>query len=111
MNIDKELVGASTGILILRIISERPSYGYEIVKSVNSAAGGAFTWQEGTVYPVLRKLEAEGLLDSAWEESENGRRRKYYYITHPGREALREGAAQWQTFYRIVARPMEAFNG
>ncbi|GAI48036.1 unnamed protein product [marine sediment metagenome] len=62
MNINKELVGASTGILILKVLAKNPNYGYEIVKQVNEASGDFFTWQEGTIYPALRKLEKKGLL-------------------------------------------------
>jgi len=108
MNIQKELVGASTGLLILKVIANRSNYGYEIVRLVNEAADDFFTWQEGTIYPALRKLEKEGLLTSRWEEADNKRRRKYYYITRQGREALRDATAEWKGFYQLVLKPAEA---
>src|SRR3954447_11078437 len=58
----KELVGASTTVLILGVLARQPSYGYEIVKSVNDQAKGLFTWLEGTIYPVLHKLEKDSLI-------------------------------------------------
>ena len=94
MNINKELVGASTWLVILKVLAQKPNYGYEIVKSVNEAADNFYVWQEGTIYPVLRKLEKDGLLRSQWEEADNGRKRKYYYITAKGREAIAEGSAE-----------------
>lgn len=107
MNINKELVGASTSILILKVLSHRPNYGYEIVRQVNEAAEGFFTWQEGTVYPALRKLEKEGLLRSQWEEAENGRSRKYYYITEQGHETIKEGTKEWESFSQLVLKTAE----
>ena len=101
---NKELVGASTVVLILGVLRRESSYGYDIVRQVNEQAGGAFTWQEGTVYPVLHKLERDGFIRSRWQEADSGRRRKYYAITPSGRTALDEGAEQWQLFYQMVAR-------
>ncbi len=81
----------------------------KIVKRVNKAADNYFVWQEGTIYPALRKLEKDGLLRSQWEHIEKGRKRKYYYITSKGREAISEGAKKWQGFYQIVMRTAEAY--
>jgi len=107
MNINKELVGASTGLLILSVLAEKSDYGYEIVKSVNKAAENFYTWQEGTIYPLLRKLEKDGLLRSQWETADNGRGRKYYYITARGREAITEGTTEWNGFYQLIMRTAE----
>ena len=99
----KELVGASTGALILGVLKRGPSYGYEIVRQINEEAGGAFTWQEGTIYPVLHKLEQQGLVRCRWQDSPAGRKRKYYIITAKGRDALSDTAQQWDLFHRLVA--------
>ncbi|MBN1291765.1 MAG: PadR family transcriptional regulator [Candidatus Latescibacteria bacterium] len=107
MNINKELVGASTGLLILKVLSHRPNYGYEIVRQVNEAADNFFTWQEGTIYPALRKLEKDGLLKSQWENADGNRERKYYYITAQGREAIKEGTKQWKGFAQLVLQTAE----
>jgi PadR family transcriptional regulator, regulatory protein PadR len=111
MNKNKELVGASTALIVLGVLARRSSYGYEIVKRVNEEADGVFTWQEGTVYPVLHKLEKDGYVRSQWQEAETGRRRKYYLITAKGRECLTEGAREWQGFHGLVLRLAEAPNG
>ena len=100
----KELVGASTSVLILGVLGREPSYGYQIVKRINEEAEGLFTWQEGTVYPLLHKLEKEGLVRSQWQEAESGRERKYYYITPKGRGVLREDTEQWRDFNALVRR-------
>lgn len=110
-NVNKELMGASTAVLILGILAKSPSYGYEIVKRANDESEDLFVWQEGTIYPVLHKLEKDGLVHSRWEESESGRKRKYYYITFRGRERLRESALAWKGFYRVVLKLAETPNG
>lgn len=110
MNIKKELAGASTSMIILSVLVRGSNYGYEIVKRANESSGDLFTWQEGTVYPVLRKLEKEGLLTSDWQETEVGRKRKYYCITTAGREALAVGRKEWKGFYQLITNTMEASN-
>ena len=111
MKTDKELIGASTSILVLGILAKDPSYGYEVVKRVNQEAENLFEWQEGTIYPVLHKLEKEGLLRTEWQEANTGRRRKYYYITDQGREALQSQSAQWQSFNSLLHRVVEMPHG
>ena len=107
MKINKELVGASTGLLILGVVAESPSYGYQIVKRINNEAADIFSWHEGTVYPVLHKLEKEGHIRSQWQTAETGRKRKYYYITKTGREAIADYTRQWSEFHGLVIRMTE----
>jgi PadR family transcriptional regulator, regulatory protein PadR len=111
MNYNKELMGASTSLLVLSVLAKEASYGYRVIKRVNEEADGKFVWQEGTLYPVLHKLEKEGLVRTQWQEAETGRRRKYYYITAKGRDALVERKRQWNDFHVIINRLAEAPNG
>jgi DNA-binding PadR family transcriptional regulator len=104
----KELVGASTSLLILGVLAKAPSYGYQIVRSINDAADGVFQWQEGTIYPVLHKLEKERLVRAQWQESDTGRQRKYYYITAKGRASLSADAKQWNSFHNLVLRMLSS---
>ena len=100
----KELMGASTGLLVLGVLARGPSYGYEIVRTVNDEAKGLLVWQEGTLYPVLHKLEKQGLVRAQWQETESGRERKYYYITAGGRSALRHDIQQWTAVNSLVIK-------
>ncbi len=100
---NKELVGASSALLILGVLRRGESYGYDIVRQINEAAGGIFTWQEGTIYPLLHKLERGRQIQSRWEKGE-GKARKYYSLTPAGRAALRQGAEQWSMFNEVVHR-------
>jgi PadR family transcriptional regulator, regulatory protein PadR len=111
MKTDKDLVGASTSLLVLTVLAREASYGYRIIRSINSEADGIFEWQEGTVYPVLHKLEKEGLVRTQWQQADTGRRRKYYYITAKGRDALGAGIEQWDAFHGLVSRMTEQTDG
>ena len=108
---NKELVGASTGLLVLGVLAKSASYGYEIVKHLNKEGEGVFLWQEGTLYPVLHKLEKAKLVRTQWQQADTGRRRKYYYITAEGREALAERTKEWNAFSQMVLRLGEMHNG
>lgn len=108
----KELIGASTELITLGVIAREPDYGYRILRRVNEAAAGVFTWAEGTLYPVLHKLEKRGLVKATWKEGESGRRRRYYAITAAGRVAMKEQATQWTSMSDIVrAVIMPALGG
>jgi PadR family transcriptional regulator, regulatory protein PadR len=97
MEINKDLVAASATPLVLAILSERESYGYAILKRVRELSGGRLEWSDGMLYPVLHRLERLGYIAGKWQDSESGRRRKYYRITPPGREQLAAERRQWQT--------------
>lgn len=111
MKTDKDLVGASTALLVLTVLAREASYGYRIIRSINEEADGLFTWQEGTVYPVLHKLEKDGLVRTQWQQADTGRRRKYYYITAKGRDSLGAGKEQWDAFHGLVTRMTEQTDG
>ena len=108
---DKELLGASTSLMVLAILGREPLYGYELLKRINAESGGLFNFQEGTLYPILHRLEGDGLLRKQWEESPAGRKRKYYYITAKGRHHLAASASQWQALHAMVSRVLGAEHG
>ena len=93
--LNRELSGASAKPLILSILSSGESYGYAIIQRIEDLSSGAIAWDDSTLYPVLHRLENQGLLVSNWRKAENGRRRKYYSITTKGLEALEGEKAQW----------------
>ncbi len=96
MEIGKDLVAASSTPLVLGILAEGDSYGYAILKRVRELSGGRMEWTDGMLYPVLHRLERLGYVESRWEVSDRGRRRKYYRITERGRQRLVEERRQWQ---------------
>lgn len=84
-------------VLVLSVVQHRPGHGYEIIAALRELSGGEFDLPEGTVYPRLHRLEAQGLLESEWR-SVNDRRRRIYRLTDSGLAALAEGRAEWQRF-------------
>jgi PadR family transcriptional regulator len=102
MDVGKDLVAASATPLVLAILAEGDSYGYAIIKRVTELSGGGLRWTDGMLYPVLHRLERQGLLAARWGETGNGRRRKYYRITREGREQLALQRQQWQVVHETL---------
>jgi PadR family transcriptional regulator PadR len=96
MDMNKDLVAASATPLVLAILTEGDSYGYAIIKRVAELSGGRLRWTDGMLYPVLHRLERQGLVTAKWSAAENGRRRKYYRITKGGRALLATQQQQWR---------------
>lgn len=96
MGISKDLVAASATPLVLSILTEGESYGYAIIKRVADLSGGHLQWTDGMLYPVMHRLEAQGLVAAKWAEADSGRKRKYYRITPKGRAALDAHRREWQ---------------
>ena len=96
MELGKDLVAASATPLVLAILAEGDSYGYAIIKRVADLSGGHLQWTDGMLYPVLHRLERQGLVSAKWGESDSGRKRKYYRLTRLGRAELSAQREQWQ---------------
>jgi len=96
MEINKDLIAASSTPIVLAILAEGDSYGYAILRRVRELSGGRLEWTDGMLYPVLHRLERLGHVEARWEAAESGRRRKYYQITPGGRGHLAEERRQWQ---------------
>lgn len=108
---DTELLKGTLSLLILSLLSRKPMYGYEIAATVHRDTDGAFTWREGSLYPSLHKLEADGFIVGEWEEKETGRKRRYYHITKKGLAALKEKVQSWTDLCRGVNRILEKSDG
>jgi DNA-binding PadR family transcriptional regulator len=115
MEINKDLIAASSTPIVLAILAEGDSYGYAILKRVRELSGGRMEWTDGMLYPVLHRLERLGHIEARWEVAASGRRRKYYRITREGRAQLDEQREQWQAvdatlrgIWRALALPVPA---
>lgn len=95
MAVSKDLVAASATPLVLSILARGESSGYEIIKRVCAISEGKMKWTDGMLYPVLHRLENQGLIRSQWRTSENGRRRKYYRIEQKGAQVLESQKNEW----------------
>ena len=100
----KDLVAASSRPLVLSILAAGESYGYEIIGKVRELSGGRIEWSDGMLYPILHRLEREGLIESEWRQSETGRERKYYSLSVDGRKALRSEREQWLSVHNALCK-------
>lgn len=88
-------------LLVLAVVAAGPCHGYSVIEQLRSRSGEAFDLPEGTVYPVLHRLEGAGLLTSQWTD-ESGRRRRTYHLSEQGRAALIEERSSWEQFTTAV---------
>ena len=91
-------------LCVLQMLRREPSYGYEIVTTLNAL--GPLSAGENTVYPLLRRLRADGLLDTFMRESPNGPPRQYYRLTADGRKQLAALSKEWHAMAAAVAQCM-----
>ena len=102
MDISKDLIAASATPLILAILKNDDSYGYEIIKKIKEASNNKIIWSEGMLYPVLHRLEEKGFIKSYWKRAETGRRRKYYYLKEKGVKELEKHKRQWEVVHSTL---------
>src|SRR5580700_7640238 len=100
----KDMVAASAKPLLLSILAERESYGYEIIQKVRELSGGQIEWSDGMLYPVLHRMERDGLIESEWKEADTGRERKYYHLTAKGRKALGDERQNWLMVHNSLCK-------
>jgi DNA-binding PadR family transcriptional regulator len=105
--IDKDLVAASSRPLVLSILARGESYGYALIQRVRELSGGQVQWSDGMLYPVLHRLEKDGLIESSWRASETGRRRKYYSIRETGQTELARQRKQWLAIHNTLQQLWE----
>jgi PadR family transcriptional regulator PadR len=104
---DRELKRGTLDMVLLRLLSEREMYGYELVTAVEERTGGALEVSGGTMYPVLYRLEQAGHVEPRWVTQERGAARKYYHLTEGGARELERLVAEWRAFARTVERVLD----
>jgi len=100
--VDRELRRGTLDMVILALLRDGDRYGYEIVTELAVRTDGRFELREGTLYPVLYRLEEAGQVASYWQTQERGVPRKYYRITAAGRVALEEQRHEWRSFVSVI---------
>ncbi|HEY9724065.1 MAG TPA: PadR family transcriptional regulator [Oscillatoriaceae cyanobacterium] len=86
----------SLEMCLLSVLAHQARYGFEIVQLLNGAGGLGIT--EGTLYPLLNRLQNEGLIEAFWQESASGPPRKYYRLTPDGEDLLGQMRSEWRRF-------------
>ncbi len=108
MRFEKTLIGGSTALLVLSLLSDGDKYGYEMVLELAKRSSNAFELKEGTLYPLLHALEKDGDVRAYARTAPSGRERRYYALTEKGRRRLREKAAEWRSFSEGVNAVLRA---
>ncbi len=96
-------------MLVLKLVSQQQAYGYDLILRLRSLGQGLFDLKEGTLYPILYRLEDDGLIRSKKEAApEGGRGKKYYQITPEGEALAQRLAEYWQVFSACTSQVMQS---
>jgi PadR family transcriptional regulator PadR len=106
---NKNYIGASSDLLVLTLIHRRDMYGYEIIKNLEIVSENVFQFKEGTLYPILHRLESQKYLKSYLKKNENNQERKYYSITQNGIKQLTVEKENWKIFHASISKVIDAF--
>lgn len=109
--LDRELKRGVLDLVLLAVLSQEPRYGYDIVTTLAEQTNGMLEVKDGTLYPVLYRLEARGLVEAYWEapKGPGGKPRKYYRITPEGEAQGVLLAEQWTAFAQSIAHVLTTF--
>jgi PadR family transcriptional regulator, regulatory protein PadR len=107
---NRELLRGSLDLMVLSVLADGAKYGYLIQKRLREAGGEGLEIQAGTLYPLLHRLHAEGLIRSRWDDS-TGRRRKWYDLTAKGRRQLQKQAREWKRYAECISRLLAGLPG
>jgi PadR family transcriptional regulator PadR len=102
--IERELKRGSLELIVLHLLAPGEAYGYEIVSKLTAQTNGALEVTDGTLYPVLYRLERAGFVNVRWETPDRGVPRKYYRLTDLGRDELEQLRHEWTSFARSMAK-------
>jgi DNA-binding PadR family transcriptional regulator len=102
--ISNDLIRGHTDTIILNILRQGDSYGYEVYKKVIALSGHQYELKEATLYTAFRRLEQDDLIASYWGDESQGGRRKYYRITSKGKEVYEQNIVNWNFAREILDR-------
>ena len=99
MKFSKELMKGAAELLVLKALKDsKEAYGYELIRSISVGSHNVFEFQEGTLYPLLYRLEAKGYVASHKKVAQTGKERRYYALTKSGQRVLKDGANEMSLF-------------
>lgn len=98
--VDKHLMRGAATALVLLVLRDKPSHGYELVEEIRRRSKDVFDFGEGTIYPLLYGLEKEGVIRGKWETVTGARRRRVYQLTATGQKHLEVRLAAWDRYQK-----------
>ncbi len=96
MKLERELMRGAGPTAVLKLLSSREMYGYELVEALAKQTDGVLAMGQSTLYPMLYNLEAKELIEANWRSADNGRDRKYYSLTGKGKKKLKADMEAWK---------------
>ena len=103
-----DLLQGTLDLILLKLLRGGPANGWQLTQSIHVVSSGALDVNYGSIYPALRRLEAQGLVAGRWAVSENNRRARFYELTAAGRKQLAAERAQWERFAGAIGLILEA---
>ena len=101
------LLQGTLDMLILKALSLGGLHGYGIIQRIRQMSGGLLEVEQGSIYPALYRIEQRGWIDSAWGDSETGRRAKFYKLTRDGRRQLAVEESNWDLLSLAISKIMQ----
>ncbi len=101
-NISSDLIRGNIDTIILCVLCQKDSYGYEIIKTIKENSDGEYELKEPTLYSSLKRLESQKMVESYWGDESQGARRKYYKITTKGLEMYKTNYEAWKTARDVI---------
>ena len=102
IELNKDLMASSLAPLVLMILRRQESYGYQIIQELRDKSGGQLSVAEGTLYPVLKKMEAKEWIEGVWKKADSGRERRYYKLTSKGTQELEQQYSQLNFVNQLI---------
>jgi len=106
MPVGRELLKGHLPALVLAVLDEEPMHGYALCRRIRERGGDALRMGEGTLYPLLYRLESRGLVTAKWERDEYPRPRKVYRVTGRGKRYLEAQRAEWTSLFAAIRNIM-----
>jgi PadR family transcriptional regulator, regulatory protein PadR len=106
-----ELLQGTLDMLILKAVSLGPLHGYGVLLRIQQISQDRLKIEQGSLYPALYRLEAQGWIAGEWGESENKRKAKYYRLTAAGRRRLEAETAKWNEMAGVIATILDTARG
>ncbi len=103
-----DLLQGTLDLLILKTLALEPMHGWGISQRIQQTSQGVLNVNQGSLYPALYRLEAQGWVKSFWDVSDNNRQAKYYELTRAGRNQLEEETKNWERLSTAIALILEA---
>ncbi len=102
MKIERELMRGAGPTAVLRLLSSKTMYGYELVEALSKQTDGVLAMGQSTLYPMLYNLEAKGYIEAEWRTADSGRDRKYYALTGKGKKRLETDTEAWTSLVKAM---------